>query len=114
MTNRPRCYNRALFGAYAHHGRAPDGQPLTTVVAFTMSQGCGSFRDVQKFDGTTPMPRPTFEGWACAGCRWHPAAPKAKPKRRRHHPNSMIHIAPPGEGRVAERKALAIATGLRV
>lgn len=40
-------------------------------------------------------------------------AAKSKPKRRRN-PNSMIHIAPPGEGRAGERKALAIATGLRV
>lgn len=115
MIIRPRCYNREPFRAYVHHGRAPDGQPLTTVIPFVMSKGCGSFRDVQKFDGTTPTPRPVFEGWACAGCRWHPdeSQRKAKPAKRKRNPNSAIHIAPKGDRRPEERWALTKATGMR-
>ena len=90
MTDRPRCYNRPKFADLIHHGKGQDGQPTRTVIPHRMSQGCGSFKDVQKFDGTNPVPRPIFEGWACAGCVWHPNARKATPKPTR--PRSAVGL----------------------
>lgn len=113
---KPRCHNRPPIGALEHPGDAGRGIPPSTWPARWVLMGCGSFADVQDLkDGRGPLPLPVREDWACAGCRWlpveHRQAPAKKPKRR--HPNSAIHIAPRGERRTEERRALVKATGMR-
>lgn len=70
---RPRCWNRDPYPGYVHHGKDHNGQPTHTWVPATMSQECGSFKDVQDV-GDGPTPLPVREGWRCAGCRLVPAA----------------------------------------
>lgn len=116
MTNRPRCFNRPPFGPLKHPGDADRGIAPSTWPPQWKLMGCGSFADVQDLkDGRGPLPLPVRDGWACAGCRWLPVEHRPTPakKAKRRNPNSAIHIAPRGERRPEERRALSLATGMR-